>query len=771
MLKVADRRDDSGQGFLTSPHLRPPESAEIDRLVAAARRQLRVFIACCVLGLALGVGYIVTAVPQYTASAVLLLDNRRVRAVQDAYDVMTLGFDAAASAIDSQVEVIRSDNVALSVVDKLQLLKDPELTQPPLSLSSMLISALFSKIGFAPSSTKELVEDEAERRRALANLIRANVEVRRIPRTLVLEIQYRSTDPHKAAKIANAFADAYLVDQLDAKYDATRRASVWLQDRMAELKQQVLTSDLAVQKFKANHDLISTGGKLVNEQQLGEVNSQLVLARAETARAEARYERIKAIIEGHQTDALVAEAIGNQVIEQLRTKFVNAAKREAELSSRLGPNHGTVANLRAEMREYERLMFEELGRIAGVYQSELEVARSREKSLTESLAGLVGATASANETLVALRELEREAESYKNLYQSFLQRYQEVVQQQSFPITEARVIMSAQSPDRPSHPRKTRVLALALLFGAGIGVCLAALREYRERAFRTGEQVRDELGLEFLGMLPYIKPRKEKRAWTKANADQRHRERDTGKKPVGPLPSLMRYVLDHPLSDFAETLRSVKIAADLTLPGRNPKIVGIVSVLPEEGKSTVAMNLGELLAHLGSATLLIDADLRNPGLSRTVAPDAKEGLVEAVLEGKPIKDILLYEPDSSLAILPIVLKNRVPHTSEFLASAGMRSVLKQAQQSFAFILIDLPPLGPIVDVRAIAPQLDAVLFVTEWGNTARKLVRTTLEANPQVRDKCLGVVLSKVDMSELRLYETYGSKEFYASKYKDYYKN
>jgi succinoglycan biosynthesis transport protein ExoP len=418
-------------------------------------------------------------------------------------------------------------------------------------------------------------------------------------------------------------------------------------------------------------------------------------------------------------------------------------------------------------------MFEELSRLAEVYRSELEIAKSREKALKESLTGLVGTTVAANETLVALRELEREAESYKNLYQSFLKRYQEVVQQQSFPITEARVIMSAQKPGAPSHPRKGRVLALALVFGLGIGVCIGALREFKERAFRTADQVREELGLEFLGMLPMIKAGKEKKAHAKLTIPAILKSAEPPEKEgaLTKLPGTMRYVLDHPLSGFAETLRAVKIALDLTLPDRPVKLVGIVSVLPNEGKSTVSKNFGSLMANLDIKTLLIDADIRNPSLSKSVAPNAKQGLIEAVMEGKPIKDLLLYEPESSLAFLPAVVKTRVTHTSELLASPGMKAVFKQASQEFSCVLVDLPPLGAVVDVRALAPQLDAVVLVTEWGKTARALVRTTLEAEHHVRDKCLGVLLNKVHMRELKLYENYGFKDYYHGNYGNYYSN
>jgi polysaccharide biosynthesis transport protein len=764
MLERVDRHDETFRPRAGGGDATREELSELERLVAAARRQMRVVIASCVISVLLGVGYLVTAAPQFTASTALLIDHRKVRAVQDSYDV-ALG-DMMGSAVDSQVELLRSDRIALTVVDKLQLQRDPEFTQS----SAGILSRLRSVLTGGESRPKQ-VTDESDSERARLNALdrlRGDLDVRRVQRTLVLEIRFRSTDRHKSALIANAFAEAYLSDQLDSKYEATRRASAWLLDRMAELKQQVLTSDLAIQKFKGDNDLISTGGKLVNEQQLGEVNTQLVTARAETAKAEARYARIKAIIDNRQTDAVVTEAIGNNTIEQLRSKFLGVAKREAELSVRLGPTHGAVSGMRMEMREYERLMFDELSRIAESYLSDLVIAQSREKSLRSSLEGLVGITASANETAVALRELEREAETFRTLYQTFLQRYQEAVQQQSFPITEARVITSALTPTGPSHPKRSIVLLLSLLLGGAAGVAIGALRELRDRAYRTEEQVRQELGLEFLGMLPAVSPSMSAPRWLASRGFWR-KQAEPQRERVLQSPDIMRQAVDHPLSNFAETLRAIKIAADLTLAGRMPRTIGVVSALPGEGKSTVAKNLASLLAHQGARTILIDADLRNPGLTRSVAPKAGAGLLQAVLDGRPLKELLLHEEDSKLAVLPVVLQRRLPHASEFLASPGMKSVLKQAEQDFDWIILDLPPLGPVLDARAIASQVDGFVLVVEWGRTARRLVRTALQADRQIRDKCLGVVLNKVDMKELKMYEAYGSKAYYSGQYSNYY--
>ncbi len=759
MLKRAEQHDESFKAYQAGEFA---HREELDRLLSGARRQLHVVIICSILCVIAGVSYVVTAVPQFTASSEILIDHRRVRVVDNAYDTPQ-GADLTGPAVDSQVELIKSDRIAFSVIDKLQLDRDPDFSQSTPGVLSLALSALFGDQG--KELTPSWDEGGAERLRLTAlGRVKANLDVRRVNRTLVLTIRFTAVDPNKAAAIANRFADAYLNDQLDAKYDATRRASSWLLDRAAELKQRVLTSDLAVQKFRAENHLVAAGGKLLNEQQLGEVNSQIVAAAAETAKAEARYSRIRSIIDNRQTDAIVTEAIGNNSIEQLRTKFLAAAKREADFAPRLGPAHGAVIDLRMQMREYERLMFEELSRIAEGYLSELIIARAREKSLRDSMQGLVGTSTSANETAVVLRELEREAETFRTLYQTFLQRYQETVQQQSFPITEARVITPALKPTVPSHPKTSIILALALLLGGALGAGLGAIRELRDRAFRTEDQVRDELGLEFLGMLPIVPRARNRRPWLK-----RSRRKDEIGELVLQEPSIMHQALLHPLSNFAETFRAIKIAADLTLAGRKPKIIGVISVLPDEGKSVVAKNLSSLLSHLGANTLLIDADLRNPQLTRIIAPKAEVGLAQAVLEGKPIKDLLSREQQSKLHFLPAVFQRRLSHTAEFLASPGMKSVMRQGEQEFEWVVLDLPPLGPVVDVRAVAPLIDAFVLVVEWGRTSRRLVRTTLDADRDVRDKCLGVVFNKVHLKQLRLYDAHGSKAYYSGQYKNYY--
>jgi polysaccharide biosynthesis transport protein len=770
MLMRSRRYDEAPENAPFQERARSPESLiDFDHLFAAIRRQMWIVLALAIIGFLCGVAFIVVSTPLYTASTLVLIDNRRIRAVENVYDAAVQGADMAASIVESQVEVAKSENVAIAVIRKFKLLDDPRFA-----------NAGPVREGFFLRLRHKLFTDETsgdvnrstdvqltERYRRAGELLRQSIDIHRVGRTMVLEFAYTSADPDQAALIANAYADAYLSEQLNEKYEATRRASVWLEERMNELKQKALSSDHAVQRFKEDFNLISSGGRLVDEQQLAEVSSQLVTARAETSRAEARYERISSIINGRQTEAIVPEAIGNQVIEQMRSKYIDVSKREAELSVKLGGDHQAVVLLRGEKAEYEKLMFDELSRLSQSYRSDLEIAQNREKSLKESFEKLMVLNATANKTQVALRELEREGEAYRSLYQTYLQRYQESLQQQSFPIIDARVIASALKPNKPAYPKKQIVLAFFLLLGATAGGGIGLFREFRERGFLMEDQLQDELGLECLGFLPLIKPEKG------AKAAMKTRKKGVPAVPWGdpgenpPWPALLTYSIDNPMSRYSETLRSMKLACDLTLPGDGPKVIGIISVLPREGKSVVSKNLASLISFIGPRTLVIDGDLRNPSLTRTVAPGAKAGLVEAVLDDQPIKDLILVEERSNLSILPAVVRQRLPHTSEFLSSPGMKKVLAQAQEQYDYVIIDLPPMGPVVDVRAIAPQIDAFLLVVEWRRTARKVVRSTLAG--EVRDKCVGVVLNKVSTAKLKLYESYGSKHYYHTEYTSYH--
>lgn len=736
------------------------EFIDIDAALAIIRRQWRIVLAAIAVAGAIGLAFAATAVPVYSATATLLIDRNNSQIVEQLSTIGGVIEDEA--SILSQVEVLQSETIGLAVVDSLNLTENQEFRATRASLLSSIFGTIRSLVNvsqwFSPAK-KESVIDDGTLKRSLSDQLLNGLSVKRIGRTYALELTYNSTSPVLAAQIVNAVASAYLLDKLNSKYEATRRASDWLSDRIAELRQRALDTDLAVQKFRAEHNLISTGNNsLLSDQQLAESNSALILAQSETAKARARVQRIEHILATDDVDGVVTDILDSSVANDLRKKYLESSKIEAEITRRLGSNHIQAVRLRNEMQEYRRLMFQEISRIAQSYKSDLEVSEAKEKSLAESVAKATDISNSASETQVQLRELQREAETYKNMYQTFLQRYQEAMQQQSFPVTEARVISKAMPPRIPSKPNKPIILALFMIMGAAAGGGIAMFREFRDRFFRTGEQVRDVLGLEFLGNTPLI-------------PNKPATEAPESGHPGLTLPtSVARYAVDHPLSSFAETLRSTRLAIDLGISAKSgARIVGVVSALPSEGKSTISINLAQLLAGQGARVLLLDADIRNPGATRAMARRASEGLLEVLLEGRSVQDVLLRDEKTKLAFLPTVVKQRVPHSSELLTSAQMHKLLAEASNAFDYIIVDLPPLGPVVDARAMAGRIDGFIFVTEWGKTARRAVRNTVENEVHIRKKCLGVILNKVDTEKLKLYRAYGSSEYYHSRYTRYY--
>jgi succinoglycan biosynthesis transport protein ExoP len=705
---------------------------DLDTVLAAARRQYKVIVGATVAAVLLAIGYIVVATPIYTSTADILLDSRQFGAVDIARDQANLTFNS--TAIESQVEVLKSEKIALAVIDKLHLTADPEF------VAGNFIGNLISKVVEQFSRGRagdDVADDELRLQRRALVYFQKMMQVKRIEKTFVLDLEFSSISATKAANIANAIADAYLLDHLGAKYDATRRTSLWLQERIEELQKKSAQADMAVERYKEENNLIGAKGSLVNEQQLAELNSQLTLARAEMARAQARYDLIESLISGKKADAAVSEELNNPVMTELRNKYLKVSKRTAELTTRVGPNHEQVALLRNEMQQYEKQIFDELGRIAETYRSDLHIARSREESLTKSLSNLMGVNASDNRTLVPLREKEREAESIRGLYQNFLQRYQEMTQQQSFPMTEARLITRATRSLYPSKPRKLLISAISLAGGLCLGIGFAMLREYRDRAVRTSDQIREDVGLELLGIIPVIAP----------SELATHDEFE-----------LFRVAVASPLSRLADTLRTVKVTIDHNpSPGRS-HVVGVVSAVAGEGKSTISANLAMLLGAMGSPTLLVDGDLRLSGLTKTIGIETGRSLAD--VGHAPLSALVSRLPDHHVWFLPCSASAKTANSSQVLGSERMRDFLKAAGEHFQYIVVDLPPLCALVDATAIAPYVNSFLFVIEWGKTSRSTAQDALAHNVAVHEKCVGAVLNKADPRLLHLYGSYGAHNY-----------
>ncbi|EUB97767.1 exopolysaccharide transport protein family [Rhizobium sp. CF080] len=747
---------------------------DLDKLWAAAIRRSGVIVVCLIATVALAGLYLVMAQPVYTAMTQILVDENLSRYADDPPDSQTA--QQIDNRMSSAVEILKSKALALRVVDKAQLDQNETVVNPPRSPIDLAKSAISSVVALLTPGGPPPSEESARmgRREKAAAVLQQSLTVERTGRSSVIALSFRSPDRQLAATIAKTYAESYLTEQLNANFDATERASLWLQERLNDLNSRSQQASLAVEQYKTEHGLVSPRGELLSTQQLSDLNSQLIVAQADAATASARYNQYQAIIDkgpdsAVQNAVVSARDTDNTVIQDLRKRYINISDREQGIIQQFGANHPQAVALKAEKSELAQQIYRELQQLTGSFRNVFEVASSREKSLRESIDRVAGRNSQANVSMVQLRELEQKAAALKTLYESYLGRFEEATQRQSFPIAKARVISDAGLPSAPSSPRKTLTMALSIVLGLLIGGATATLLEFRERFFRTGDDVQEKLGLRFLGYLPMV---------SGASAEETPPPAPTEAETAGAPPGnpisfrrLMRVAVEAPRSQFAETLRNAKLACDIMLQDRKCRVIGVVSCLPGEGKSMVAANFAGLIASSGVRTLVIDADLRNPGLSRMLASEPEIGLVEVVLQKTPWTNAARVDRRSRLTILPMTTRSKqLAHTSELLASSGMSHFLESIKDTFDVIVVDLAPLIPVIDAKAFEPYVDGFVFVTEWGVTPAKAVQSVIRSEPQIASKTVGVILNKTEMSELHRYADPGAPERLHSSYVSYYK-
>ena len=733
---------------------------DIVAILSMARRHIKVTAICvgACLALFLVIGFLSTV--RYTAQASLLIGNRQIRAIQDISAQTNIATES--SLVDNQSELVRSERVLGVVIAKLDLMKDQEFngTEPP-SLPTMIIrfiSNLNPLRLFQPSTPGSDPRYRTERI-VIANL-GAAIKVTRAGKSNVLQIAVTTQQPRKSAAIANGVAEAFLANQVDAHVDEAKRAGDWFRERLEQLRRQSGDASRAVEDYRSRNNLLAANGQLVSDQQLTQLNNDIALAAADLVRKQARYENLKRLIDSGNPDANITEAQEVATIAQLRQKLTDTTKRYSDTVARVGPNHQLSIRLRNDIADYKKQTFEELRNVLAGFESELAIARERQDALTRQLVQSTAVTTSANSSLVQLRQLEQEATAIRALYQSFLQRYQETVQQESFPLNDARVVSDASAPLQASEPRIVLFAAAGILLGLGAGVGIGAFRELSDRAFRTANQVETDLGIDVFGLLPKIDG-PSKTGTTGAGL------RDYTTPSEG---ALGQYATKHPFSSYSETLRAVKMGIDGSLKIDRAKVVGIVSSMPREGKSTVSLNLASLLALQGNRVALIDADLREAGLTKLAGLKPTVGLGDVLLEQAPISQIMALDPATGLMIFPATVKHNFFLSGDLISSPNMVALLRSLSNVYDYVIVDLPPIGPVIDARVAAELLDAVVMVVEWGNVPRRFVRNALASSPAVREKLIGAVLNKVEVDKLKSYEPYGLDKKQEEVFNRYYR-
>jgi polysaccharide biosynthesis transport protein len=694
--------------------------------------------------LVVGTVYTWRQIPLYTATSQVLLDPRKEKAAGAEAILSDDRLDYA--MIDSQMAIIRSTVFLRRVVEKERLVSDPEF-------------------GSGPAHAGPTVADQPDTGRAKDDepippdvamsieALKGAVSVRGGSQTqfaisYLLSISVTSRDPARAARLANAVADAFVVDKLDARFEAAKRASAWLSDRLVELKNQLREAEEAVAHFRDEHGLIQSGSNItLNQQQLSELNAKLVAARAEAAEKKARVDLLASIQAkgGNIQNMPDIEKLG--AMASLHEQETKISQQEAELLTRYGNTHPLVVNIRAQHHDIERAIAAESQRVATSVKNDYELAKARAVALERSLQDVSGQTSIDNTTTVRLRELERTAAVNKSLFEDFLQRAKITEEQSKFEVREARVITPALTPGGPSYPPNSRYMMITVLLGLMLGVGGALAKEMLDAGFTTAKQVEDLLQLPVL---------------TSVGRMQKRDRRVDGKVvPLALYPSLK------PSSRYGEAVRSLRTGIRMADVDNPPKIIQITSAVPGEGKTTIAISFAASAAAAGVKVLLIDADLRRASASHVLGVEKDEGLVDLLLGQADAKNLMQLHKDARFWTLPAGSKTQNP--PDLLGSERMKSLIEGLRKTFDLVVIDTPPAEPVIDPVVVSQLSDKVVFVIRWGSTTREMVRRSVQRMSGHR-KVAGIAFNLVNDRQARRYGKHAYANYYGSRrYKQYY--
>jgi succinoglycan biosynthesis transport protein ExoP len=749
------------------------DEIDLTKIFAALRRWWVYLVLGLLAGAGLGVAYVVTTTPVYTSTVNISLDTPEAATARENAGLRTSSLDE--EQISTEMEVIQSEAIAEKVVDELDLHENELFMTSPETGASRVIgivmrqvsaakSLLENSAGDLPKITPSEVDEAAAAKARAVNRLRGKMNVTRMGRSRILSVSYTALSPRLAANVSNTIADVYIQDQLESKFEATERATEWLRERAEQLRAQSNRLDNRVEEFRRENDLLNVGGENQADKELERISRRLSNARADLVEQVAKRDRLKEIVEKGDTTAAVSATASQSITTELRSRFLDTLNRYESLKDRLGENHEQTRQLKRDLEQIQSLLFEEIKRSAEIATNEVEVARERVEKLEAAQQEAEERVGADSGVMVELRKLERNADTVRNLYSNFQQRYQESLQQQNFQVSEARVLNPAKVPDGPSSPQVMRIVVLFSLLGLMSVGGYVGIREALDDRLRTEDDVRDAIGMEFIGGLPTLSARKS------LLGDLFNKRKQPGDRQVT-FPEIMRYAADSPLSPYAEVLRAAKMSVTLRHMDAEMScfVVGVVSCFPGEGKTTTAANFANLLANQGNKVMVIDGDLRNPGLTRGLKGNVDKGLVDILAEGADWREIHATNADLGTDVLPS-RSTQVFHTSELLGGRPMRELLDALRQEYDYVVVDLPPLAPVVDARAVLDLLDGVLFVALWGKTRRSQLKSILRGDQRFVDKAYGMAFNMFEAKKARYY---GSKDaaYYGYAYSRYYKS
>ncbi len=696
---------------------------------------------------------------RYTATAALMLEPKDEQVVN--LQQVVAGLTGDIPALATQVRLLTARDQIAKVMDDMHLFDDPEFNPAldPENASGNLdyavggpiervLAMLPENLLIASGLAKEklpVLESEAPslNRQAAVDRFAKNYEVRLDDPSYVMLVSFTSDDPQKAADIANRVTQIYVDDQIASKSAATTKAAGWLDERLQALKDEVEQAERKVEQFRSDHDIVSARDISLNDQQLADLNQQLIESRAELAGAEAKLRLARDMHGGGAGLDTIAEVLNSPVIIALRSQESDLLRRENELKQQFGSRHPLIQQMATEKKQLYGKISAEVARITSNLGNQVEVIRTRVSTLENELDKAKGTTVKDRDAEIQLRELQRQADASRALYEQFLQRSKETREQQQLIEADAKIISVAAAPDKPSTPGPRLFGAVGFAGSLVVGSLLSLLLERRDRGLRSSRQIERLLGQQPLALVPRL---------------------DRLKRNQKPH----QYLMAKPLSAYTESIRSVLTTLKLSSIDNPPKVILVTSSLPQEGKSTFVASLATFAARSQKKVILVDLDLRHPSVARELGRPVAAGIVEFMVGDRTLDEVVQHDPASGLDFLPV--KRQTANPTDLLDSQKMRLLIETLRQTYDYVFLDCAPVMSVTDSRVAALLADRVVFCVRWSKTPQDAVTLSFETLRQTNVPIGGVVVTQVDVKKHAQYG-YGDVAQYYGKYQDYYVN
>jgi capsular exopolysaccharide synthesis family protein len=624
--------------------------------------------------------------------------------------------------LETQTKILQSETLALQTIKSLDLARYPEF-------------------GGGPSTTAWAHNGPAPQRPAILGAFLGRLTVKRVANSRLIEVTFEAEDPQLAAQIVNTHLQNFVEQNFRSKYDATIQASNWLSSELEGLRIKVEKSENArIAYQRANQTWQIDEKQDITTSKMADLSKAVTEAQTDVAQKEAMY---RMAVSGN-VDALPT-AHGSEVLTELLKRKSDADEQYAEALNQYGPNFPKVLRLAAQQKELDENLARARKTLIESVQQEFNTARSHVELLQETLDKQRAEANDQAEKLIQYHILQHDAESDRLLYDGLLQKLKEATITVGLRSTNIRVVDPALAPGGPSRPQKARNILLAFLIGLVGGVGLALFREYLDNTVKSPDDIEALTGLPSLAVVP---------AMPGLNAHQGRLSRRTGEGGSPGRIELLSYA--QPKSQISEAFRALRTSLLLSQAEHPPQVILVTSALPREGKTTAAVNLAVTLAQLGDRTLLMDSDLRKPGIRRalnlTLGKDV--GLSSYLAGVSSLDEATIQHPTitnlSALTTGPVP-----PSPADLLSSHRMREAIAELRRRFKFIVIDSPPVMAATDAVILSALTDGVLLVVRSGETPKEAFTRTRDLLAAVKCRLLGVVLNAVDSSAPDYYYSY----------------